>query len=298
MRSLQGRECHRSAATHHRHAFTAADLKQQRAQGVAVHAAVSGSSSLPLQEAMQAWGPRGPAVAPSHGGAPHVRNAPAQQQGQASSGRPAYQQRFSDGRAGPQEHQRRHRAQGDAGGQQRRPRPAASQREQQLQAPDAQGERQEERPYRVVLKQHGVGTSAVAKQQSQHATPTGVCGRLAHMCSSYTHPTRTAAVDISASGPGNACVRRGAGLSLTFLGTSSGAPTLERNVSCTALQLGLPTGFAAAAARRAARPPPADSVAAAAAGALEEHEVLLVDCGEGSHRQLPVAGIPLAKVSK
>ncbi|KAL6748432.1 beta-lactamase-like protein [Haematococcus lacustris] len=52
------------------------------------------------------------------------------------------------------------------------------------------------------------------------------------------------------------------GMAVTWLGTSSGSPTLDRNVSCTALRLPGVTW--------------------------------LVDCGEGSHRQLPTAGLDLA----
>ncbi|KAG1659228.1 hypothetical protein FOA52_008997 [Chlamydomonas sp. UWO 241] len=54
-------------------------------------------------------------------------------------------------------------------------------------------------------------------------------------------------------------------LSITWLGTSSGNPTIERNVSCTCVQV--------------------------------PGSVLIVDCGEGSHRQLQQAGIDPAQVS-
>lgn len=54
------------------------------------------------------------------------------------------------------------------------------------------------------------------------------------------------------------------GLALTWLGTNSGSPTLSRNVSCTVV-----------------RTP----------GAMQ-----IVDCGEGSHRQLLASGLPLHEV--
>ncbi len=51
---------------------------------------------------------------------------------------------------------------------------------------------------------------------------------------------------------------------MTWLGTSSGCPTGHRNVSCTVVQLPL--------------------------------AIYLVDCGEGTHRQLQEANIDLSKV--
>lgn len=54
------------------------------------------------------------------------------------------------------------------------------------------------------------------------------------------------------------------GVSVTWLGTSSGSPTGHRNVSCTVVQMGGAT--------------------------------FLVDCGEGTHRQLQEANVDLAQV--
>ncbi|GAX80145.1 hypothetical protein CEUSTIGMA_g7583.t1 [Chlamydomonas eustigma] len=54
------------------------------------------------------------------------------------------------------------------------------------------------------------------------------------------------------------------GVSVTWLGTSSGNPTVERNVSCTVVQAG--------------------------------SAIFIVDCGEGSHRQLQQANIDISKI--
>jgi hypothetical protein len=51
---------------------------------------------------------------------------------------------------------------------------------------------------------------------------------------------------------------------VTWLGTSSGNPTVERNVSCTVVQAG--------------------------------SAVFIVDCGEGSHRQLQQANVDVSKI--
>jgi hypothetical protein len=54
------------------------------------------------------------------------------------------------------------------------------------------------------------------------------------------------------------------GMAVTYLGSSSGAPTKDRNVSCTVLRL--------------------------------PEALYLVDCGEGSSRQVKLTGLQLEKV--
>jgi len=55
-------------------------------------------------------------------------------------------------------------------------------------------------------------------------------------------------------------------MAVTWLGTSSGNPTIERNVSCTVVRV--------------------------------PHHAYLIDCGEGSHRQLPAAELELHTVHR
>ncbi len=57
-----------------------------------------------------------------------------------------------------------------------------------------------------------------------------------------------------------------AGLSITWLGTSSGSPTIERNVSCTVLRA--------------------------------PESTVLVDCGEGTQRQFAALGMDAHRVSE
>jgi ribonuclease Z len=77
------------------------------------------------------------------------------------------------------------------------------------------------------------------------------------------------------------------GLAVTWLGTSSGAPSLHRNISCTVLRHR--RGSAAAAAATGAAPP-------AIASPPPPTNAFIVDAGEGSARQLSRTGVDLSGV--